>query len=587
MESKSSQEYLDQLRHSASHLLAAAVLDIWPQAKPTLGPPIADGFYYDFDFGSAKVSEGDLVKIGKKMSSLIKSWPSFERIEVDSKAAKKQFPKNQYKHELIDEFSGEGQQLSLYKSGDFIDLCRGGHVDNPSKELIHFKLMSVAGAYWRGDEKNKMLTRIYGTAFPTKHELEDYLLRLAEAKDRDHRKLGKELDLFSFSELVGSGLPLWSPKGTQLRQELHNRLLEISRKYDMLPVTIPHIGKKRLYEISGHAEKFGNELLKVESHFDKFVMKPVNCPHHTQIYASQPRSYRDLPLRYMESTMQYRDEKPGEIGGLTRVRSITVDDGHIFCRVDQIKEEAKKIANIIEEFYTSLGLFGQHWVSLSVRDSKNYGAYIGETKDWDKAEAMLQELSDELRLNAKRVEGEAAIYGPKLDYVFKDSLLREWQLATIQIDFAMPKRFRLEYTDAQGQKATPVIIHRAILGSYERFLAILIEHFAGAFPLWLAPVQVKIVTVGEECNDYAFKLASNLKSNNIRVEVDEANETVGNKIRKAEKEKIPYMLVIGERETSGKTLTIRKRGLKEQANMDPNKFSKSVAKLIRDKSLKL
>jgi threonyl-tRNA synthetase len=552
---------LEHLRHSLAHLLGASVLELYPSAKLTLGPAIENGFYYDIDFGNKVPGKEDLSKIEKKMKELLPSWTDFDKKVANQQGALDLYRDNPYKKELIDDISEKGEPITLYTSGGFTDLCRGGHVENPAKEIDAraFKLTHVAGAYWRGDEKNKMLTRIYGLAFETAKELEAYEAQVEEAKKRDHRKLGKELDLFSFSEMVGAGLPLWSPRGTVLRNELQNRLLEISKRYGMLPVTIPHIAKRKLYETSGHAAKFGDELIRVVSHYDEFVMKPVNCPHHTQIYASRPRSYRDLPLRYMESTMQYRDEKPGEIGGLTRVRSITVDDGHIFCTPDQIKEEAKKIAHIIEEFYTSLGMFGNHWVSLSVRDPQTPDAYIGEPSDWEKAEQMLQSVSDELKLDAKRVEGEAAIYGPKLDYMFKDSLGREWQLGTIQIDFAMPKRFELEYTNESGEKSTPVMIHRAILGSYERFLAILIEHFAGAFPLWLSPVQVKVLPIGEAHHEYAEEVFKALQEAGIRAEMDDSGESLGKKIRGAKVEKVPYFLVIGDNEVKNNQVTLEGR----------------------------
>jgi len=560
MDKTDKEQQLSHMRHSLAHLLAATVLELYPDTKTTIGPAIENGFYYDFDFVSP-LSENNLPKIEKKMKELLPSWQSFEQMRVSPEEAKKRFENNEYKRELIDEIVEKGENITLYTSGDFTDLCRGGHVENPNKDIASdaFSLTHTAGAYWRGDEHNKMLTRIYGVAFDTKKELGEYFERVEEAKKRDHRKLGKELGLFVFSDLVGSGLPLWTPKGTLLRDMLYNKLLKISLEYGMTPVTIPHLAKRKLYETSGHADKFSDELLTVQSRYDEFVLKPVNCPHHTQIYAGEPRSYRDLPLRFMESTMQYRDEKPGEIGGLTRVRAITVDDGHIFCTIDQVKAEAINIARIIEHFYTQLGLFGNHWVSLSVRDPQTPDAYIGEPEDWEKAESMLQDVSDELSLDARRVEGEAAIYGPKLDYIFKDSLGREWQLATIQIDFAMPKRFGLEYTDSDGSKKTPVMIHRAILGSYERFLAILIEHFAGAFPTWLSPVQAVVLPISEAQNEYARGVYEELLAHGVRAEIDESSETLNKKIRDASINKTPYVLVIGNKELEAKTVTVEGR----------------------------
>lgn len=406
------------------------------------------------------------------------------------------------------------------------------------------------------------MQRLYGVAFASQEELDQHLTMLEEAKKRDHRKLGQELDLFTFSDMVGPGLPLYTPRGTVIIEELKNALKDISRRYGMLQVSIPHLAKIDLYETSGHAAKFSEELFHVKSHYDQeFVLKPVNCPHHTQIYASRLRSYRDLPLRYIEQTMQYRDEKPGQLGGLQRTRGFTVDDGHTFCRPDQIEQEALLIAEVIEEFYRSLGLWGEHWVSLSVRDTSAPEKYIGEPADWDKAEAMLAAVSDTKGLNAKRMEGEAAIYGPKLDFMFKDALGRETQLATIQIDFAMPKRFGLEYTNEQGEKQHPVMLHRAILGSFERFMMLLIEHFAGRFPLWLAPEQLRIIQVKDlpEVVEFVSKLRSSADERGIRYQVDDSNESVGKKIRASEVMKVPYTLVIGEKEVAQGHLTPRVR----------------------------
>ncbi|MFW5703226.1 MAG: threonine--tRNA ligase [Patescibacteria group bacterium] len=539
---------LEHLRHSTAHLLAAAVLKLYPSAKPTIGPATNEGFYYDFDLVEP-VSEDDLKKIEKTMKKLVNSWKSFERSEVSVEKARERFHDNPYKLELIEEISTKGEPITLYTSGEFTDLCRGGHIDDPYKTLKAFKLLTVSGAYWRGDEKNTMLTRISGTAFPSKEELNEYLMLREEAKKRDHRRLGQQLDLFTFSELVGSGLPLFTPKGTIIRQKLQDALMSISEKYGYQQVTIPHIAKLALYETSGHAQKFENELFRVQSHYNQeFVMKPVNCPHHTQIFASQQRSYRDMPIRYIESTMQYRDEKPGEIGGLTRVRAITCDDGHTFCRVSQIKEEVINLCSIIREFYTALGMYGNHWVSLSVRDYTSQEKYIGNVEDWEQAESMLQEISDELGLDAKKIEGEAAIYGPKLDFMFKDALGNERQLSTVQLDFAMPKRFGLSYINEEGENETPVMIHRAILGSYERFLAILIEHFAGAFPLWLAPVQVCVIPVSDKHTSYAKKVNDYLKNNGIRTELLADQKTVSYKIRQSTLQKVPYMGIIGDTE---------------------------------------
>ncbi len=581
MAEKNQKNDIHVMRHSMAHIMAAAVQDLYPEAKFGVGPVIENGFYYDIDVDNAFNPE-DLSKIEKKMKEIIKSNEKFERQEVQLDEAIEVFEKSsqKYKVELLNDLKNHGttvakeignEQLgtdnvekvtsvSLYKTGIFLDLCRGPHLENTGL-AGSFKLTKVSGAYWRGDEKNAQLQRIYGVAFENDDELNNYLEQQEEAKKRDHRKLGKELDLFTFSDLVGSGLPLWTPRGTAIRNELQKALLEFSQEYEVEPVTIPHIGKIDLYKTSGHAEKFGNELFQVKGHYQDFILKPVNCPHHTQIYASKPRSYRDLPVRYMESTMQYRDEKPGEISGLTRVRSITVDDGHTFCTVDQIKDEAKSIASIIEKFYTALGMYGDHWVSLSVRDPQNLSDYIGEESGWKKAEELLQQVSDELKLDAKRMEGEAALYGPKLDFMFKDALGNERQLATIQIDFAMPARFGLTYVDKDGEEKTPVMIHRAILGSYERFIAVLIEHFAGNFPTWLAPEQVRLATVNDSDKlvEYASNIRKQMKSKGLRVELDSSAESVGKKIREASMQKVPYTLVIGEKELESGKLSPRVR----------------------------
>jgi len=583
---KTDKDYLDNLRHSTAHLLAAAVLELYPNAKPTIGPSIESGFYYDFD--NLMISSEDLPKIEKSMRKIAKSWGKFERHEVSEKEALEEFKGNKYKLELIKEFSEENKKLTIYQSGNFRDLCRGGHIETPSKELKHFKLLSVAGAYWRGDEKSQMLTRIYGTAFSTQKELDEYLEMLEEAKKRDHRKLGKELDLFTFSDLVGPGLVLWTPKGNIIKRELYHYILGINEKYGAQEVSIPHMAKIQLYETSGHAEKFKDELFRVKSHYDvEFVLKPVNCPHHTQIYASKPRSYRDLPIRYVESTQQHRDEKPGEIGGLQRTRSFEVEDGHTFCTPDQIKEEAISLAKIVEEFYKGLGMWGSQWISLSVRDPKHPEKYIGEEEDWKKAENMIKEISDELELGGRVMEGEAALYGPKIDYMRKDSSGRETQLATIQIDFAMPKRFGLKYVDKSGEEKTPVMLHRAILGSYERFIMALIENFAGAFPVWLSPTQTTILPITDRNAKYASEVTRQLKESGVRVELDDSNETLGNKIRKAQGQKTPYMLIIGDKEEKEDKVAVRVRDGGDKGALPLEKFITDIKDKINSRSLEL
>jgi threonyl-tRNA synthetase len=577
------QAKIEEIRHSLAHILAAVVQEMHPEAKFGVGPVIDNGFYYDIDLDTT-LNTDDLKHIEKAMRAMVRSKLDFNREEWPIDEAIKYFKdqKQDYKVELLEDLKSKGTTalsdagdddlvdnsvdkvttVSVYKTGDFVDLCRGPHVVNTSEiNPDAFTLTKIAGAYWRGDEKNPQLQRIYGVAFETKDELDEYKKMLEEAEKRDHRKLGKQLDLFTFSDLVGSGLPMYTPRGTVLIDEIRNALREISKKYDMTLVSTPHLGKIELYETSGHAQKFEEELFRVKSHFNQeFVLKPVSCPHHTQIYASKPRSYRDLPFRYIEQAMQYRDEKPGEIGGLQRTRGFTVDDGHTFCRVDQIGTEVDTLVNIIKEFYQNLGLWGNHWVSLSVRDPKTPEAYVGEPADWEQAEKMLGDVAQSHKLGAKRMEGEAAIYGPKLDFMFKDALGRETQLATIQLDFAMPKRFGLEYTAEDGTQQPPVMIHRAILGSFERFIMLLIEHFAGAFPLWLAPEQVRILPISDKVSEYAKATLQVCKEKGLRVTLDDSSESLGKKIRNAELMKTPYTLIVGEKEAANGTVSVRRYG---------------------------
>lgn len=581
---------LEAKRHSLSHVLAAAVKELYPKAKFAIGPAIDNGFYYDIDFADIKINEENLKEIEKKMNFLIKQNLKFEKREGDFEKSliEAREKEEDYKAELISDLLEAGESnLSFYKVGNFEDLCRGPHVDNTNKiKPGSFKLHRIAGAYWRGDEKNKMLTRIYGLAFENKEGLDSYLEILKEAEKRDHRKLGKELDLFHFSDLVGAGLPLFSPKGVAIIDALRNHIEEVCRQYGFQKVMTPHLTKIDLYEISGHAKKFNEELFIVRSEKGhEFALKPVQCPHQTQIYASKPRSYRDLPIKYMESEKQYRAEKSGEVGGLSRVYAITVEDGHTFCTPEQVKDEIKSLVNIIKDFYTALGLWGRHWVSLSVRDYSHPEKYIGETSDWDLCEKILQEVSDEMGLEAKRQEGEAALYGPKLDFMFKDSLGKEIQIPTVQIDFATPKRFNLLYTDKNGEEKNPVMVHRAVLGSYERFLALLIEHFAGAFPLWLSPVQVKLLSVSEKHQLATEKIAKSLSQENIRIELDLSNETVAKKIKKASTEKVPYVLVIGDKEANSGILSIRQHKQQETREQSIEDFLKELKDKINNKSL--
>ncbi len=551
------QHYLDQLRHSASHLLAAAVLKIYPDTKLTIGPSIEHGFYYDFSF-STPISEQNLTRIEQEMRAIVKTWDSFEKIETSYEDALLRYGDNNFKQELIHEIRERGESVTLYQSGEFTDLCRGGHVENPKNELKHFKLLSIAGAYWRGDEHNPMLTRIYGTAFPTKEELDAYLTQQEEAKKRDHKKLGKELDLFVFSELVGPGLPLWTPKGTMLRTLLDEFVWELRKEKGYTKVEIPHITKKELYEKSGHWAKFQDELFKIttrEGH--EFALKPMNCPHHTQIYARKKWSFRDLPQRYANTTTCYRDEQTGELSGLSRVRAFTQDDAHVFARFDQTKEEFLHIWDIVQRFYNVFGF--ELKIRLSLHDPKEPDKYLGDEATWQKAEGMLREIISEKGAEATEAVGEAAFYGPKLDFMGHDSLGREWQVATIQLDMNMPERFDLTCVNEKGEDERIVMVHAAIMGSIDRFLSIIIEHFAGAFPVWLSPVQVKIIPIAERHNAYGSEVLAALCDLGIRAELDSRAESMQKKIRSAQQEKIPYMLVVGDKEQETKTVAVRDR----------------------------
>lgn len=562
-------EDLGHIRHSLAHLLGAAVLELYPQAKLTLGPAVEDGFYYDVDFGDKKIAETDLEKIEEKMRELFPTWKNFEKQEVLGDPANSHFKNNEYKKEIIGDIIKKGEPITFYTSGKFTDLCRGGHVENMQTiPADSWKLDRIAGAYWRGDEKNKMLTRIYGLAFASKADLEKHLVFLEEVKKRDHRALGKQLKLFTASPLVGPGLPLLQPNGMIIRAELEKFLWEMHSTKGYQRVWTPHIAKKELYQTSGHWDKFADDLFHVKggSSSEEFVIKPMNCPHHMQIFADNQFSYRDMPVRYFEPATIYRDEKTGQLGGLTRVRSITQDDGHLFCRVNQIGAEVNTIVGIIKDFYTAFGLMNDYWVRLSVRgDDKTM--YLGSDEVWDKAETALEEAAKINNLNYKPGPGEAAFYGPKLDFMFKDAIGREWQLATIQCDFNLPERFDLSFVNEQGEKERPVVIHRAISGSIERFMGVMIEHFAGAFPVWLSPVQVKILPVSDKFLAYAEEVLAKLKQENIRVALDDSKESLGKKIRDAKLEKTPYLLIIGEKEVTDQTVTVEKRGSTEKGTV--------------------
>ena len=562
---------IDAVRHSLAHLLGAAVLELYPGSKLAIGPSIDDGFYYDIDV-RGKISDTDLPRIETEMRKILKTWDKFEEIKETAQSAKKRYVGNAFKLELIEELAQKKEKITSYQSGKFIDLCRGGHVEKASDiKPDSFKLSRVAGAYWRGDEKNPQLNRIYGYAFGTKKELDDYVKILEEAKKRDHKRLGPELDLFTFSDLVGPGLPLWTPKGTLLRNILDDFVWSLRKQHDYQQVDIPHITKKELYEKSGHWDKFQDELFKIttrEGHL--FAMKPMNCPHHTQIYARKPHSYRELPQRYANTTKDYRDEQTGELSGLSRVRAFTQDDAHVFCRMNQVKEEFLKVWDIVHEFYKSFGF--ELKVRLSRHDPEHMEKYLGEEKKWQSAEKILNEIIKEKKVRAIDGLGEAAFYGPKLDFLAKDSIGREWQVATIQLDMNMPERFDLSCINEKGEKERIVMIHAAIMGSIERFISIAIEHYAGAFPLWLSPVQVAILPISENQNKWSESIAEELRSEGIRVEINFDNETLGKKIRQAELQKIPYLLIIGEKEVGAKTVSVRQRSNGDLGQMTIDKL---------------
>ncbi len=569
-------ENLDKMRHTLSHVLAAAVQELYPTTKFGIGPSIDNGFYYDMDFGDTKISDADLAKIEKKMRGIIaRKLDMTKRITTKTEALNwARDNKQDYKIELINELP-EDAEISFYDMGDvFTDLCKGPHVDN-TKEVGAFKLIRVAGAYWRGDEKREMLTRIYGVAFATEEELDEYLKRQEEAKARDHRKLGKELDLFCFSDLVGAGLPLFTPRGTELRELMANYSLSLRGREGFKKVWTPHITKTDLYKTSGHYAKFGDELFMVHSQVngEDFAMKPMNCPHHAQIFASRPRTYREMPVRYMEATTDYRDEKTGELGGLSRVRSLTQDDSHVFCRKEQIKDEVKRLVAIVKELYTTVGMQKLR-ARLSYRSDED--KYLGDKKLWEMAQNQIKQAAIDNGLDYFEQEGEAAFYGPKIDFMAEDAIGREHQLATIQLDFVQPERFGLEFINEKGEKERPVMIHHATLGSIERFLSVFIEHTGGWFPFWCAPEQVRIVTVNDTVSDYVGKITDilskivlerPLKYNELRYTVDESADSLGKKIKRATDMKIPVVLVVGPKDAEEGIVSVRLRDKEEKIKL--------------------
>lgn len=592
------EDKLYKMRHSLAHLTAAAVKELWPTAKFGVGPVVKDGFYYDIDLGDVTISEADFPKIEKRMKKLIAKDQKFERLEknVDEAIAWAKENNQTYKVELLNDLKRAGttvakdldskelglesvdgskiEKVSFYKNGDFVDLCRGPHV-NSTKEIGAFKLMRVAGAYWRGNENNPQMQRLYGVAFETQEELDTYLKNLEEAKMRDHRKLGKELDLYTFSNLVGSGLPLFTPRGTALRDVLAKYSNQLRKKFGFESVWTPHITKNDLYKKSGHWAKFSEELFLVKSQEtkDEFVMKPMNCPHHAQIYVSSSRSYKDMPIRFLETTTDYRDEKTGELGGLNRVRALTQDDSHIFCRKDQIEQEIQQLLSAAGELYSQVGM--KLTVRLSYRDDSD--SYIGDLKLWESAQNQLKSAVEKNDLEYYEQEGEAAFYGPKIDFMAEDSIGRLHQVATVQLDFVQPERFELEYINQESLPERPVMIHCALLGSVERFMSVFIEHTAGWFPFWSAPEQIRILTINDTVADYVKKITDLLESNvlmepvrynEFRFSVDNRNESLGKKIREATTKKIPVQIIVGPKDQANNEVSIRTREKEEKIKLD-------------------
>ena len=570
--------------HSSAHLMAEALQILYPGIKFGIGPAIENGFYYDVDPGEGvSIKESDFPAIEKKMMELIAAREDIVRKSISKTDAVSMFSDRDenYKVELINEL--EDGTITTYTQGSFTDLCRGPHLPNTSY-IKAVKILSAAGAYWRGDEKRPQLTRLYGITFPKKKMLDEYLVMLEEAKKRDHRKIGKDLQLFHFSQTVGSGLPLWLPKGTQLRLRLEDFLKKIQREFDYEQVITPHIGHKQLYVTSGHYAKYGKDSfqpIKTPEEGEEFLLKPMNCPHHCEIYKAFPRSYKDLPLRLAEFGTVYRYEQSGELHGLTRVRGFTQDDAHIFCTPDQVKDEFLKVMDIIFIIFNALD-FANFEAQISLRDPDDKEKYIGSDENWEKAERAIIEACEEKGLKTKVELGEAAFYGPKLDFMVKDALGRRWQLGTIQVDYNLPERFELEYTGADNQKHRPVMIHRAPFGSMERFVAVLIEHTAGKFPLWLTPTQVVVLPVSEKFNDYAFDVVKELKKFDIRTEVDDRNEKVGRKIRDNELKRIPYLLIVGEKEVENEEVSVRKQGGEDKGSVKLSTFAEEISREVEE-----
>ncbi len=568
--------------HSSAHLMAEAIEALYPGVKLGIGPSIENGFYYDIDFAEYSISDADFPKIEAKMMEIVKAKEEITRKSVSKAEALETYSQkgDPYKVELISDL--EDGTITFYSQGNFTDLCRGPHLPDTSY-IKSFKLLSLAGAYWRGNEKNKQLTRIYGISFPKKSLLDEYLVMLEEAKKRDHRKIGKELELFAFSQNVGQGLPLWLPKGAQLRERLEQFLKRVQKKYGYEQVITPHIGQKELYVTSGHYAKYGKDSFQpihTPAEGEEFLLKPMNCPHHCEIYKTKPRSYKDLPVRMAEFGTVYRYEQSGELHGLTRVRGFTQDDAHIFCRPDQLKEEFVKVIDIVLYIFNTLN-FKEFTAQISLRDPNDKEKYIGSDENWEKAEQAIVEAVREKGLTTTTELGEAAFYGPKLDFMVKDAIGRKWQLGTIQVDYNLPERFNLEYIGADDKRHRPIMIHRAPFGSMERFVAVLIEHSGGRFPLWLAPDQAVVLPISEKFNDYAKKVADYLNNYDIRTLIDDRNEKVGKKIRDNELKRIPYLLIVGEKEATDHMVSLRIQGEGDKGQMKLEEFADFVTSEVK------
>ncbi|MDQ1769377.1 threonine--tRNA ligase [Labilibaculum sp. A4] len=570
--------------HSSAHLMAEALEALYPEVKFGIGPAIEMGFYYDVDLGNGMVlSDKDLPKIEQKMLELARNKSEYQRTDVTKEEAISFFKEKneEYKLELINDL--EDGTISFYKQGNFTDLCRGPHLPNTSY-IKAIKLNSIAGAYWRGDEKRPQLTRVYGITFPKKKYLDEYVIMMEEAKKRDHRKLGKEMELFTFSQNVGQGMPLWLPKGAQLRESLETFLKRVQKKFGYEQVITPHIGNINLYKTSGHYEKYGEDsfqAIQTPQEGEEYLLKPMNCPHHCEIYKFKPRSYKDLPVRYAEFGTVYRYEQSGELHGLTRVRSFTQDDAHLFCTPDQLKDEFKKVIDIIFIIFKALN-FTDYTAQISLRDKVKREKYIGSDENWDKAEQAIIEAAEEKGLNTVVEYGEAAFYGPKLDFMIKDAIGRKWQLGTIQVDYNLPERFELEYVGSDNQKHRPIMIHRAPFGSMERFVAVLLEHTGGKFPLWLTPEQVVIMPISEKYNDYAEKVLNSLNNSDIRAVLDDRNEKIGRKIRDSELKKTPYLIIVGEKEATEGTVSVRRQGEGDLGSQSIQEFTDFINKEVED-----